>query len=168
MAEYSNSIDDSIKYYSGVSFEKYQNFLDNSLKLQRQSSLFNFFHLQNFINLYKSTIEHEINFYKEKLFSLALELKLVDKAEELLNSFKNKFGNETKIKRMEASFNEINNKFGKSIDTFKILIKSNQDDRASLKKYLALIKIKFNLTNIKEYVEFLNDYLKIYMDDVDV
>lgn len=169
MSEISNSIDDSLIYYSKTSMDKYQKFLDNSIKLQQNSTLFNYFHLQNFINLYKNTLENEMHFYKEKLFYMALELKLVDKAEELLIEFKNKFGSsETKIQRMEASFNELNNNFGKSIETFKKLIKANQDDRTSLKKYLALIKIKFNLTNIKEYVEYLNDYLKIYMDDVDI
>ncbi len=169
MSESSNSISDSIKFYSCVSLEKYKNFIDNNLKLQKNSTLFNYYHLENFIKLYKTTIENEIHFYKEKLFNLALELKLVDKAEELLNEFKNKFGtNETKIIRMEANLNELNDNLGKSIDTFKKLIKSNQDDRVSLKKYISQIKIKFNLTNIKEYVDYLNEYLKVYMDDVDI
>jgi len=69
---------------------------------------------------------------------------------------------------MEASLNEISEKYDLAIETFKRLIKTNQEDRVALKRYLATLKIKFNLSNIKEYTEFLTEYLKVYMDDVDI
>lgn len=162
------SIEDSIKYWNAQPFTKYRTFLDTSLKLHSNSSIFHYTHLENLLHNYKSSLASEQYFYKEKLFYLALELKKVDVAEKLLKEFKSHFGRETKIFRMEASFNEVNENYDLAIETFKKLIKANQEDRVALKRYLATLKIKFNLTNIKEYTEFLTEYLKVYMDDVDV
>ncbi len=165
-----NNIQDSLNYWNGQSFDKYRTFLDNSFKLNSNSSIFHFTHLENLLNMHKNSLENELYFYKDKLFYLALELKKVDVAENLLKEFKTHFGrNEVKIIRMEASFNEISdNKYDLALETFKRLIKANQEDRVSLKRYLSTLKIKYNLNNIKDYTELLTEYLKIYMDDVDI
>jgi len=163
-----NSIEESIKYWNLQSFNKYRTFLDNSIKQNLNSSIFHFTHLENILLIHKNSLEQELYFYKEKLFYLALELKKVDYAIKLLKEFKSTFGRETKIIRMEASLNEITDLYDLSIETFKKLIKANQDDRLAMKRYLATLKIKFNLNNIKEFTEFLVEYLKTYMDDIDV
>jgi ER membrane protein complex subunit 2 len=162
------SIEDSINHWNSQSFEKYRSFLDTSLKLHSNSTIFHYSHLENILKIHKSSLESEQFFYKEKLFYLALELKKVDVAEKLLKELKSAFGREAKIIRMEASFNEITENYEFAIETFKKLIKASQEDRVALKRYLATLKIKFNLTNIKEYTEFLSEYLKVYMDDIDV
>lgn len=162
------SIADSITYWNSQPFEKYRTFLDTSLKLHSNSSIFHYTHLENLLQTHKNSLESEQFFYKEKLFNFALELKKIDVAQKLLKEFKSEFGREAKIIRMEASFYELTENYEVAIETFKKLIKANQEDRVALKRYLATLKIKFNLINVKEYTEFLAEYLKIYMDDVDV
>lgn len=162
------SVEQTLNFYSSKTYDKYKEFLDNSLKFQKNSSIFHFLHIENFINLHQNNLSTEKYFYKEKLFNLALELKLLDKAERIIKELKKEYGNETKIIRMEANLNEINNQYDFSLETFIKLIRKNQDDRLSLKHYLGMLKIKYNLSNIKDYTEILNEYLKIYMDDMEI
>lgn len=162
------SIEDSLKYWNSQPFTKYRTFLDTSLKLHSNSSIFHFTHLDNLLKTHKNQLESEQFFYKEKKFYLALELKQIDTAIDILKEFRTQFGREAKIIRMEASLNELTDNYDIAIETFKKLIKANQEDRISLKRYLATLKIKFSLANIKEYTEFLTEYLKIYQDDFDI
>lgn len=163
-----NNIEESLKHYNNKSFEKYREFIDNTIKLNEHTSIFYLSHLENFLAIHYSKLDIDAYYYKEKLFYYALELKSLDKAEKLLFEFKKTFGNETKIIRMQTAYNEMLENYDLSLNTFKNLIKLNQDDRISLKRYLAIFKLKYNLSNIKDYTEILNEYLKIYMDDVDI
>lgn len=105
----------------------------------------------------------------EKLYNLALELKLKSLAEKLLEKFIKEFGrDEPKIQRMIANLAELDSEnVRQAVQTYKKLIRHNQEDRTSFKKYMAFIKPFYNAENLKKYVEMWNEYLKVYMDDID-
>jgi tetratricopeptide (TPR) repeat protein len=127
-----------------------------------------FNHLNNLINSYSSELGGDRFYYLEKLFYYSLELKLLDVALGILNKLKNQFGEEPKIKRLYANFLEIDNNeenLSKAIKIYKALIKTNQEDKATVRQYLSFLKLH---SDSKAYIEFLNEYLTVYMDDFDV
>ena len=83
---------------------------------------------------------------------------------------KSEFQKEPKIRRLEAQFMESNNDpayLEKSINSYRNLIQSNVEDRTSLKRYIMMTKISLDTDNLKKTVEMWNEYLKVYMDDID-
>jgi tetratricopeptide (TPR) repeat protein len=169
----SSSIKRTIETLNKKSFEDYKEWVDNSLKMNQYSSIFFFLILQNFIKSHGSSLGFEKYFYLEKFYFCALELKLIDVARKTLREFKQEFGNEPKIRRMEAQLLEIDNPPQNSnidfltlaLESYKTLMKFNQEDRSSIKKYLSFIKLKFDFEGLKTYCDLWNEYLKVYMDD---
>jgi tetratricopeptide (TPR) repeat protein len=164
-----NESNSSMDYFSNKSFDHYRDWLDLNLRLGKLSSLFALLHLVNFLKLHSSSLGIQKFVYMEKLFDLAVELKLKPYAEMLLSKFLQEFGkDEPKIQRMIAYLFEIDSEQMKNAaQTYKKLIRYNQEDKQSLKKYLAFIKPFYMADNLKKYVEMWNEYLKVYMDDVD-
>jgi tetratricopeptide (TPR) repeat protein len=166
MEEKTQNIQDSINFFNNKSFETYKEWLDQNLILHKQSSLFLFFHLHNFITAHSSNLDIERFVYLEKLFYLTLELKLIQIAKTILAEFLEFFGKEAKIRRMEAQLAEIEDT-QRAHEYYKRLIISNQDDRVSVKRYIGLLKSSFSISpeDLKKLIEMWNEYLKIYMDD---
>lgn len=169
----------SIAELNKLSFEDYQLWLDNAFKLNQQSSLFYFIHISTFLEKFSNKLGISRFAYVEKQFFYALELKLLDWAERLLNNMMEIFGpKEPKIVRMQADFiqckqtknddPESSSPLEESLEIYRKLIKENQNDRASLKSYLTLIKTTVSMENIRTYINYLNEYVKVFMDDVEV
>jgi len=94
----------------------------------------------------------------------------LDYAKAILIEIKSEFGKESKIKRLEAQFLESSNDVAyidKAVNTYRNLIQSNIEDRTSIKRYLMMSKISLDTDNLKMNIEKWNEYLKVYMDDVD-
>lgn len=156
---------ESIEFFNNKSFDFYREWLDTSLKLNKNSTILNFLHLSNFLKKYSSTLGVSKFFYLEKFYYLAIELRLANVAREIINKFISEFGKEPKIVRMEAQLLEIED-MNSAFNLYKKLILHNQEDRVSIKKFIGFIKPIFS-DNIKKYIEIWNDYLKVYMDDYD-
>jgi tetratricopeptide (TPR) repeat protein len=168
-----NNVDQSIEFFSKKSYDIYKEWIDSNLKLGKYSTIFNFIHLGYFLNKHTASLGFDKYFYFEKYFYMALELKLLDIAGNTMEELKTEFGNEAKIKRMEAQLIEINSSFrGKTMNNLEVscqiyrsLMKYNQEDRTTIKRYLAILKAQCDFEGMKKYAELWNDYLKIYMDD---
>jgi tetratricopeptide (TPR) repeat protein len=154
------------------SFEEYKEWLDNSIRLNQESSISILYHLLHFTKKYRSNLGLDIIFYNEKLFNTALEVKLLDIAQSVLKTFKAEFGENEKVKRMQAELLEIDSEKTDSLQNalsiYKQLIHANQEDRQSVKCYLGIYKVLYSFENMKSYIELLNEYLHVYMDDQDV
>lgn len=163
------NINKSIDSCNRKSFEEYKEWLDMSLKLGNNTTLFFFLHIQNFLKHYSSTLSYQKHFYLEKLFYFSLELKILDISRKILKEMKSEFGNEPKLKRMEAQLLENDNKSDDSVamanNIYKNLIRYNQEDRSTLKRYLVFLKAQYDFEGLKKYAELWNEYLKVYMDD---
>ena len=155
----------TLEFFNNKTFEMYKEWLDINLKLNKSSSISYFLHLNNFLKKHSSALGYHKYFYLEKLYYFTIELKLVSLSKEILNIFIQEFGRESKIIRMEAQLSEIEN-LSNAFTTYKKLISFNQEDRVSIKKFLAFIKPIY-ADNLKKYVELWNEYLKVYMDDFD-
>lgn len=172
------SLKSSIKDLDKLSFSEYTEWLDHLIKLNSQCALFYYVHIKAYINQYRSKLGFKEYIYLEKLFSVCLEMKLISEAENILFRFKSFFGsNETKIERLEADFiqttqikqeDEENNPIQTSLSIYKKLFKANQHDKISLKNYLYLSKIQFSYDELRKYIDLCNEYLKNYMDDVEI
>ena len=70
---------------------------------------------------------------------------------------------------MYAQKNEIDPKVkvGISMDQYKQLIIDDEEDRESLKRYILFMKLRYKFSNINEYIDLWNEYLRVYMDDQD-
>jgi tetratricopeptide (TPR) repeat protein len=150
------------------SFVEFKCHVDNTIKLNDRSSIYMFNILNQLLNDYSSELSGEKFFYLEKLFYYSLELKLLDFASNILNKLKNQFGDEPKIKRLYANFLEVDNNqenLSKAIKIYKALIKTNQEDKATLRQYLSFMKLQ---CEPKAYIDYINEYLTVYMDDIDV
>jgi len=166
MEEKSQNLQQSIDFFESKCFTTYKEWLDSNLILRKQSALFLFHHIDNFVTTHSDTLQMERFLYLEKLFELALELKLVQVAKIILYQFSENFGKETKITKMQAQLSEIADT-DRAHEFYKVLIISNQDDRVSLKKYIGLLKSSFSIVqeDLKKLIEMWNEYLKVYMDD---
>jgi ER membrane protein complex subunit 2 len=166
MEDKTQNIQDSINFFNNKPFETYKEWLDQNIILHKQSTLFLFFHLHNFITLHSPSLDIQRFIYLEKLFNMALELKLIQIAKMILQDFFDFFGKETKIKRMEAQLLEIEDT-QRAHEFYKRLIILNQEDKTSVKRYIGLLKSSFTLSHedLKKLIEMWNEYLKIYMDD---
>ena len=162
-----SSLQKSIEFWSGKSKDNYKDWLQKTIQLNNSSSIFLFKHIENFLELYSGKIGNEEYFFKEKLFFLSIELKRYTLTKKLFSEFYKKFGNDKKIIRMYASKNEIDPKVkvGISLDQYKQLIIDDEDDRESLKRYILFMKLRYKFSNINEYIDLWNEYLKVYMDD---
>ena len=162
-----SSLQKSIEFWSGKSKDNYKDWLQKTIQLNNSSSIFLFKHIENFLELYSGKIGNEEFFFKEKLFFLSIELKRYTLTKKLFSEFYKKFGNDKKIIRMYASKNEIDPKVkvGISLDQYKQLIIDDEDDRESLKRYILFMKLRYKFSNINEYIDLWNEYLKVYMDD---
>lgn len=162
-----SSLQKSIEFWSGKSKDNYKDWLQKTIQLNNSSSIFLFKHIENFLELYSGKIGNEEFFFKEKLFFLSIELKRYTLTKKLFSEFYKKFGNDKKIIRMYASKNEIDPKVkvGISLDQYKQLIIDDEDDRESLKRYILFMKLRIKFSNINEYIDLWNEYLKVYMDD---
>jgi tetratricopeptide (TPR) repeat protein len=157
----------NLSVYSQKSFSEYREYLDNNLRLNNQSTIFFFTHIQNLLKLYSSELGGDKFFYIEKLFFYSLELRLFDIAFNLLSILKAEFGDEPKIKRLYANYLENydnGDNLAKAVNIYKSLIKSNQEDKLTLRNYLSFMKMTYE---IKDYIPLLNEYLSVYMDDID-
>ena len=164
-----SSLQKSIEFWSGKSKDNYKDWLQKTIQLNNSSSIFLFKHIENFLELYSGKIGNEEFFFKEKLFFLSIELKRYTLTKKLFSEFYKKFGNDKKIIRMYASKNEIDPKVkvGISLDQYKQLIIDDEDDRESLKRYILFMKLRYKFSNINEYIDLWNEYLRVYMDDQD-
>ena len=165
--EFQGSIEKSIEYWNNKSFSEYKDFLEKTLNLNNQTSIFLYNHLNNFIQKYKKTLGKEIFFFKEKLFYICLELKNYSKTLEIISELFNEFGKDKKIIRMYAENNEINPKKSNSFEQYKQLIIDNEEDKESLKRFILFTKSKIKLDNVNDYIDMWNEYIKNYMDDED-
>jgi tetratricopeptide (TPR) repeat protein len=166
MEEKSLNIEQSINYFNKISFETYREWLDSNLILHKNSTLFLYLHLKNFIINNSHILQIQRFIYLEKLFNYALELKLLDESRRILLEFYQNFGKESKILRMESQLAELDDT-QRANEFYKKLIISNQEDKVSVKKYIGLLKSSFTLSHedLKKLIEMWNEYLKIYMDD---
>jgi tetratricopeptide (TPR) repeat protein len=163
-----NNLKNSIITLSKKSFVDFKEHIDNSIKLNDKSSIYIFNILNKLLKDYSSELGGDKFFYLEKLFYCSLELKLLDVSSNILNKLKNQFGDELKIKRLYANYLEVDNNeenLSKAIKIYKALIKSNQEDKATLREYLTFMKLQ---CEPKTYIEHVNEYLEVYMDDFDV
>jgi tetratricopeptide (TPR) repeat protein len=83
---------------------------------------------------------------------------------------KREFEKEPKVRRLEAAFLESSNDpafLEKAVNSYRNLIQSNVEDRASLKRYIMMNKMSLDVENLKKNIDLWNEYLKVYMDDVD-
>lgn len=164
------NVNQSLNIVKKKSYEDFKEWLDNNLKMQKQSAIFYFTYLNYFINNYEYALGYERFFYMEKLFNFALELKLVDFAKNIWRQMSREFGLESKMKRLQAQLLEVENSedsITMALNIYKTLIKHNQEDKASIKKYLGYLKTQADYESLKRYTDLWNDYLKVYMDDVD-
>ena len=172
------SLNSSSKAMDKLSFENHQKWIDNVLLLNRQSAIFYFIHITSFLGKYASTLGIKRLIYMEKQFFYALDLKLLDWAEKLLNNFIGIFGDEeSKIRRMRADFIQIQQKeietdnispLEEAMKTYKAMFKENQHDKNSIKSYLSLLKANTDASGIGILIDYYNEYLKVYMDDIEV
>jgi hypothetical protein len=163
-----SSLKSTLASLSKKSFIEFKEHIDSCFKLNDKSSIYMFNILNSLLKSYDSELGGDKFFYLEKLFYISLELKLLDYASDILNKLKNQFGDEAKIKRLYANFLEVDNNeenLSKAIKIYKALIKSNQEDKASLRQYLSFLKLQYDS---KTYIEYLNEYLAVYMDDIDI
>ncbi len=130
-----NESNPSMDYFSNKSFQFYRDWLDLNLRLGKLPSLFALMHLVNFLKLHSPVLGIQKFVYMEKLFDLAIELKLKPYAEILLSKFIQEFGkDEPKIQRMNAYLAEIDGEQMKhAAQTYKKLIRHNQEDRLGIK-----------------------------------
>ena len=160
-------------------FEEHQNWLDNVLSLNKQSSLFYFIHISDFLQIYATKLGIKKLVYIEKQFYFALDLKLIDWAEALYKHLSDALGEkETKVLRYKGDLTQIyyasevstdsEGPIERSLSTYKRLIKENQNDCKSIKAYLSLIKSTCGTEELKTLVDYYNEYLKVYMDDVEI
>jgi tetratricopeptide (TPR) repeat protein len=153
------------------SFEEYREWLDTSMRLKQDSSVSLVYHLLTFLKKHRSNLGLDIIFYREKLFHYALETKLLDIAYSIFKELKAEFGDNEKVKRMQAELLQLDpesNSMEKALTIYKQLVHSNQEERLSIKCYLGIYKFLYSFENMKSYIELLNDYLQAYMDDQDV
>jgi tetratricopeptide (TPR) repeat protein len=153
------------------SFEEYKEWLDTNLRLKQESSVSLVHNLLTFIGRYKSILGLDALYYREKLFHYALETKLLDIAYSVFKEFRQEFGDNDKVRRMQAQLLELDpesNSMQKALTIYKALVHSNQEERSSIKCYLGIYKFLYSFENLKSYIELLNDYLQVYMDDQDV
>jgi tetratricopeptide (TPR) repeat protein len=165
-----DNVNQSLSIVKKKSYEEYKEWLDNNLRLHKNTTIFLFNALDYFINNYSSDLAYEKYYYIEKLYYMCLELKLIDYAKRQLKEIVNEFTqSEPKVKRMIALIKEVDSKedIDSALNIYKSLIKSNQEDRSSIKRYLALYKAQLDLESLKKYTEFWNEYLKVYMDDIE-
>lgn len=173
------SLSESINNLKKMSFEDHTVWIDNIISLDSQNALFYFVHLQSFINTYYRILGIKRFAYYEKLFSACLELKLLDYATRYLDEMRSIFGsNEPKILRLSADLMQIkqikltdnsdDSPLENALSTYKKLYKSNQHDRLNLKNYLYLVKTSLSYSGLKSYIDLLNEYLKVFMDDCEI
>lgn len=173
------NLSSSLSLMNNKSEEEYTLWLEQVIKINKQTSLFYFIHISNFLQKYSSSLGIKSLVYLEKQFYFSLDLKLLDWSEKILNNLKSVFSNEeTKIKRMEADLIQITQTkdiesenlcpLEDAINAYKRLIKENQHDQISLKNYLALVKSTVTLDDIRTLIDLMNEYLKVFMDDAEV
>jgi tetratricopeptide (TPR) repeat protein len=161
-----DNLSKSIDFFNKKPYQVYKEWLDTHLKINKGSPVSDFMHLSNFLKKHSTDLGLQKYFYMEKIFYLSVELRLFEVSKRILTRFTSEFGKEPKIIRMEAYFLETHNERHANM-SYKKLIEHNQEDRTSLKKYIAFIKPLYNVDNIKKYIEIWNEYLKVYMDDYD-
>ena len=163
--EFQGSIEKSIEHWNSKSFSEYKEYLEKTLNLNNQTSIFLYNHLNNFLKKHKKTLGKEAFFFKEKLFYICLELKNFSKTYEILSELFKEFGKDKKIIRMYAENNEITPNKTNSFEQYKQLIIENEEDKESLKRFILFSKNKLKLDNVNDYIEMWNEYIKNYMDD---
>jgi len=164
------NIDDSINYWSSRSFDEYCEWIDQNIKVNKFSTLFLFFHLQNFLSLHSSTLSYDKYIYLEKQFECSLELKLLDWANKILLFLIEDFGFQPKIQRLQAQLLECegsDQQLDRATNIYKSLIYTNIEDRPSVKRFLMHLKSAADYDELKILVSLWNDYLKVNMDDQD-
>ena len=164
-----NSIAKSIEFWNNKPFLEYKEFLDKTIKLNDKSSIFLYTHLKNFLFKYSSKLGYEQYLLQEQLFYLCIELKLHKEADFIIRKLLKDFGRENKLIRLLAESNEISPKgdVELSLEKYKELMLINQEDRISIKKYILFMKYSVKQDEMKNYIELWNEYLKVFMDDVE-
>ena len=161
----------SLNVVKKMSFEENQLWLDNIISLKKQSTLFYFLHIQTFVDKYSSKLGIKKLFYLEKLFSLCLDLRSMEYAENILAYMINELGtSDTKVLRMKADLLQIKD-LTSSLKIYKKLIKENQNDCLALKQYIALLKmsVSSNSEDINSLINnYYNEYLTVFPDDAEV
>lgn len=171
------SLSTSLNKVNTLSFDDHIEWLDKELKLNNQSAIFYFNHLQKFISLYGNKLNYKSYVYKEKLYQICLELKQISLARMLLKDFMIYFGvNEQKVQMLKADFEQIvkitdvdnNYNNDQALSLYKKLILADQNDRKNMKNFILLKKSDYSYQELKFYIELLNEYLKVYMDDPEI
>ncbi len=164
------SLQNSIVKLDSLSYEEYSQWIDRIIKLNSQSALFYYVHLTNYIQKYETTLGLKKYVYLEKLFYSALELKLLAHSAMILKNFATFFGkNEPKILMLQADMVQITEDTEENaLSTYSKLFTENQHDRINLKNYIYLKKKDYVYSDLKLYIDLLNEYLKICMDDAEI
>ena len=164
------SLQDSITKLETLSYDDYSQWIDRIIKLNTQSALFYYVHLTNYVQKYESTLGLKKYVYLEKLFYSALELKLLAHSAMILKNFATFFGkNEPKILMLQADMIQITDDTEENaLSTYSKLFTENQHDRINLKNYIYLKKKDYVYSDLKLYIDLLNEYLKVCMDDAEI
>lgn len=167
--EHLSEIEKSINYWNGESFEKYKTWLEKRIKLNDNTSIFLYEHIENFLSIYNSKLGMNSFIFKEKLLMLSLELKRLEKAKKISTELVTQFGNQEKVFLLITGLSEIDPKSNpeRSLSRYKSLMLNNQNDKNSIKRYIMSMKFITTLDNIGTYISYWNSYLKNYMDDQD-
>lgn len=164
------NIKDSLNKINKFSFEDHIEWLDNKIKQNNESKLFYFCYINQFLEKYNSKLSQKKYIYLEKLYEISIDLKLIKFSSSILSSFKSYFGsNNEKIKHLDANLMEISNKdLNIALSIYSNLFKNNQYSQRDLKDYIYLKKLDFSYCDLRGYIDILNEYLKVYCDDVEI
>ena len=167
--EHTPMIEESINFWNGESYEKYKMWLETRIKLNDNSSIFLYEHIENFLKIYNSKLGMNAFMFKEKLLMLALELKRLERAKKLATEIASEFGRQSKTYLLIGSFHEADPKANpeKALTRYKSLMLANQNDTNSIKRYILSTKFITSFYNMQSYINSWNNYLKNYMNDQD-
>lgn len=167
-----SSMQSSIDYWNRKPFSEYKDYLEKEIALNKETSIFLYQHIENFLSKYKSTLGQDAFSFLESQFYLAMELKNYQKARDIMNEIYKTYKGEMKVFRMLSEKNELDPKgdINLSVNKYKELMLLNQEDRKSIKRYLLFTKFGLKMDDaneVSEYINKWNEYLKAYMDDID-
>ena len=167
-----SSLQSSIDYWNRKSFNEYKEYLEKEIQLNKETAIFLYQHIENFLSKYKRSLGQDAFAFLEPQFYLAMELKNYQKARDIMNVIYKEYKGEMKVFRILSAKNELDPKgdVDVSVKKYKELMLLNEEDRNSIKRYLLFTKFGLKMddpTEVSDYIAKWNEYLKAYMDDID-
>lgn len=167
-----SSLQSSIDYWNRKSFNEYKEYLEKEIQLNKETAIFLYQHIENFLSKYQSSLGQDAFAFLEPQFYLAMELKNYQKARDIMNVIYKEYKGEMKVFRMLSEKNELDPKgdVDVSVKKYKELMLLNEEDRNSIKRYLLFTKFGLKMDDpneVSDYITKWNEYLKAYMDDID-